>query len=107
MELMDLVMEIAPTVLMAILTYVGYLAKNVFETYIKNKEVKEIVIDTVKFVEQKFSDLDSQGKFNTCKAKVLDYLASKGIEMSELELEILIESAVNGLKQGMTQKQLN
>ena len=35
----------------------------------------------------------------TCKEKALEWLNSKGLKISDTELDILIESAVNGLKQ--------
>ena len=63
----------------------------------KEKTKKMIVEDSVRFVEQKFKNLSSKKKFEKAKGYALELLTDKGITISDLELEILIESVCNNL----------
>lgn len=60
-------------------------------------QIKAIIEDTVVYVEQiaKNLNIDSAGKFELAKDKAIAYLKSKGFEVSEVELTVLIEAAVN------------
>ena len=55
---------------------------------------------TVKYVEQitKNVMVTNEDKLIKAKEKALEWLNSKGLKISDTELDILIESAVNGLK---------
>ena len=69
-----------------------------YTKYVDTQTKKEIVKDTVNYVEQVFKDIHGAEKLEKAKEKALEWLNEKGIKISETELEILIESAVNGLK---------
>ncbi len=90
----NLILSILGTIITAIGGYVGTLYKK----YVNNKVKKQIVEDTVKYVEQITKDMaiSSESKFNKAKEKTVEWLNEKGIKYSETEIEILIESAVNG-----------
>ena len=48
----------------------------------------------VQFVEQVYKDLHGEDKLNTALEAASDMLAEKGITVSELEMRVLLESAV-------------
>ncbi len=90
---LNLILSILGTILTAIGGYIGTLYKK----YMNDKTKKQIVSDTVKYVEQitKDTSISSKNKLQKAKDKALEWLNSKGIKISDTELEVLIESAVN------------
>ena len=66
----------------------------------RSKTKKEIVEATVKYIEQIYKGVmvSNEDKLSKAKEKALEWLNSKGLKISDTELDILIESAVNGLK---------
>ena len=89
--------EILTTVLTAIIGYIGIKAKSIFEKYINDKTKKSIVEETVKYVEQIGKTLSCEEKKQKAHDKALEWMIEKKINVSDTELEILIESAVNCL----------
>ena len=98
-------LEILNTILVAVAAYVGVQIKAAYQKYVNDKTKKEIVGATVKYVEQICKSLDvkktSQEKFEDAKNKSLEWLNEKGIKISDTELEILIESAVNSFNESI------
>ena len=89
--------EILTTVLTAIIGYIGIKAKGIFEKYVNDKMKKTIIEETVKYVEQVGKDLTCKEKKQKAHDKALEWMIEKKINVSETELEVLIESAVNCL----------
>lgn len=101
MELiMDNLMQILATVITAVASYIGVQIKKAYTKYVDTKTKKEIVDTTVKYVEQIYKNamVSNEDKLNKAKEKALEWLNTKGLKISDTELDILIESAVNGLK---------
>lgn len=98
--ILDNIMPIVVTLLTAILSYIGVKIKNIIEKFTNEKLKKEIVCSTVRYIEQIFKNnlITSEEKYETCKNKALEWLNKKGLNVSDTELEILIESSVNCLK---------
>lgn len=102
MELLDALkpalLEIATVLFTA---FAGWLAVKVNEWLYANKEeanakqTRAIVEATVKYVEQVGKSLGSEEKFELAKQKAVEWINSKGLSVSEVELEILIEASVN------------
>lgn len=90
-------LQILATVITAVASYIGIQIKNAYTKYINTKTKKEIVKSTVAYVEQVSTALKSEEKFAQAKTKATEWLNNKGISVSETEIEILIESAVNAL----------
>ena len=80
-----------------IVSYVGFQAKNIYQSFINEKIKKYIVEKTVNYVEQIGTDLTCKEKKDLALKKSLEWLDEKKINASDTELEILIESAVNCL----------
>lgn len=87
--------EIIYTVLTAVFSFIGIKIKSIYERYINNNIKKNIVEDTVKYVEQVYKNVSSTKKYNKAKENIITLLNESGINITELELKVLIESAVN------------
>lgn len=96
--LQNYLLEILATVITAVASFIGLTIKNAYTKYINTQTKKEIVKDTVNYIEQVYKDIHGQEKLSKAKEKALEWLNEKGIKISDIELEILIESAVKGLK---------
>lgn len=94
------IIEILATIITAVASYIGVQIKKAYTRYVDTKNKKEIVKSTVQYVEQIYKGVmvSNEDKLNKAKEKALEWLNSKGLKISDTELDILIESAVNGLK---------
>lgn len=96
--LQNYIFEILATIITGLASFIGVSIKNAYTKYINTKTKKEIVKDTVNYVEQVFKDIHGEEKLEMAKTKAIEWLNEKSIKISTTELEILIESAVNALK---------
>lgn len=90
-------LSIALTVASFIAAYLGLKAKTILanmEVEQNNKQIREIVESTVSYVEQIGKLLGSEEKLAEAKKVALDWLNQKGLKVSEVELNTLIESTV-------------
>ena len=74
--------------------------KKVYEEKANTETAKQVAEDAVRFVEQVYKDLHGKEKLEKAVEQVSQILASKGINLSEAEINMLIESAVYGLNEG-------
>ena len=82
-----------------VLTKISKFAKEKFnETQLS--VISIIVKNVVQCVEQTFKDLHGEEKFNGAKNKLIAILETKGIKLTDEEIAILIESAVNEMNKG-------
>lgn len=86
------------TVFTTIISFVGLKIKVIYEKYVEEKIKEEIVENTVKYVEQLYKDLDGVEKLKIAKENILLLLKEKSIKITELELNVLIESFCNNYK---------
>ena len=101
MELIqDNLIQILATIITAVASFIGVSIKKAYTKYVDTKTKKEIVDLTVKYIEQIYKGvmISNEDKLSKAKEKALEWLNSKGLKISDTELDILIESAVNGLK---------
>lgn len=94
----DNIVQIMSAVITGVISYLGVRLKNIYQEYIQDKQKKEIVDKTIRYVEQTGVGLSCEEKKERSKEKALEWLNEKGLKTSDTELEILIESAVNYLK---------
>ena len=95
------ILEIIAAILTGIASFIGIKIKKVYEEYVNTKVKKDVVDSTVKYIEQVYKDIHGEEKLNKAKEKALEWLNEKNISVSDTELEILIESAVNGFNNGL------
>ena len=96
----DNLIQILATIITAVASFIGMSIKKAYTKYVDTKTKKEIVDSTVKYIEQIYKGvmISNEDKLSNAKEKALEWLNSKGLKISDTELDILIESAVNGLK---------
>ncbi|WP_346697872.1 phage holin, LLH family [Thomasclavelia spiroformis] len=97
-ELQPIIMNAAVVILTAIGSYVGLKVKTFIKEKADTDAKKKVVETTCKYVEQIYKDLDGAAKLEKAKDNILEQLNEKGITISELELDVLIEATVNGFK---------
>lgn len=101
-QVLNIILPAAATLLAAWFAVLGNKIKIAYEEK-ANTEIKQnIVKATVAWVQQLYSALEGPEKLEKAVERASALLSEKGIPISELELEMLIESAVYGLKQGLT-----
>ena len=102
-QVLDLLLPILATFLTGVFTYLGNKIKNAYETKLKNETAKTIVDDTVRYVQQVYKDLEGAEKLQKAIEKAQEVLAEKGIILTDVEINMLIESSVYTLKNILTQ----
>lgn len=89
------------TIIMGALTgllgWVGATIKKFIKKIEKNKIIREVINDCVRYVEQKSKTETIQNKYEMAKDKAVNILNSKGIDITDDEIDLLIESFVNSL----------
>lgn len=90
----DVVLGVLGTALTGILGYLGVHFSKILDKYFNTSEKREVVKTAVRFVEQVYSAYDGAYK----KEKAIEYvqqtLAERGITITDLELNGLLEAAV-------------
>lgn len=90
---------------LAVLTAVGSYFGNKIKNYLDSKErarvIKEAVESAVGQAARIEPKLTGHEKYEWAAEKVSEYLGTKGITISELELEIAIEKAVNAVSKNV------
>ncbi len=87
-------MELIGTVLLAVAGALGLIIKNLATKYLNDKTKQAVAKIVVQGVEQVYKDLHGEEKLNQALDMFADLLTEKGIQCSELEMRILLESAV-------------
>jgi len=86
------------TVIITIIGYFGTVIKNTYSKHIDDNTKESVIKICVKAVEQLYSNLKGEEKLNKCIEYSNKMLKEKLIDISDLELRILIESIVNQIK---------
>lgn len=84
----------------ALFSWVGIQLKRLYQEHINTKIKEEVIKSTVQYVQQVYKDVSGEEKLQEAVKTASDWLVSKGLEVSEAELRVLIESAVYNMKQG-------
>lgn len=105
MENNEILSQILQVLIPALLTLItGWFAvlgdkiKRVYQEKINTQIKKDVVNSTVSYVQQLYKDLGGKEKQQKAIEQASLILAEKGITISEVELNMLIEAAVYGLK---------
>lgn len=72
--------------------------KNIYETKITDETKRNVIKTVVKAVEQIYYDLSGSEKLQKAKENIINMLNEKGITISELELDMMIEEICNSIK---------
>lgn len=82
------------SVLTAIAGYLGIVVKNLYQKYINDKTKQNVAKTCVKAVEQIYKDLHGEEKLQKALEAASEMLMNKNITITDIELRMLIESAV-------------
>lgn len=97
-ELISNILPILATALGGIIAYIGNKIKKYYDEKYRTETVDAIIKSTVDYVEQVFIDLKGKEKLDKARDVALSRLKNKGIDIDEVELTIIIEAFVRGLK---------
>ena len=87
-------MQILYTIVTAIAGYVAIVAKNLATKYINDKTKKDVAKTVVQAVEQLYKNLSGEERLGIAITSASEMLIDKGINITEVELRFLLESAV-------------
>ena len=93
-------LPIIGSIVTAVLGWVGLQIKALYERYINTKEKQAVCKTVVAAVDQIYKDLGGEEKLDKAIEAASDMLNARGITCTELELRMLLESAVYALKGG-------
>lgn len=86
--------------LTAVAGYFGAQIKKLYEKYVNDKVKQDVVRTCVKAAEQLYHDLGGPEKLRKAQEGIREMLDEKGIPISDLELNMLIESVVSEFNYG-------
>lgn len=92
-----------PVIAAAVTALAGFLGaqlKGLYQKYINDKTKESVVRTCVKAVEQLYHDLSGPEKLEKAKDGVVEMLNEKGIPISDLEMNLLIEAVVSEFNYG-------
>lgn len=85
----------------ALAGFVGAQIRELYQRYVNDKTKQDVVRTCVKAVEQLYHDLGGPEKLEKAQEGVRQMLEEKGIPISQLEMELLIESVVAEFNRGL------
>ena len=92
-------MEILYALVLAIAGCIGTAIKNIYKKVVDDQTKEKVVKTVVKAVKQLYSDLSGEEKLEKAIENITAILAEKGITVTELEVRMLIESAIEEMKE--------
>ena len=96
--LQPFLLEIIITILTAIATYFGTKVKKLYEEKCNDETKRKVVATVVNAIEQLYKDLNGEEKLEKAKESIIEMLNEKGISITELEMNMLIEEVCNSFK---------
>lgn len=101
-QLQPIIINAAVVIITTVGGFLGKICYNWVKEKIDTEEKKKVVESTVKYVNQIYKDLDGESKLQQAQDTILEQLNEKGIKITDLELRVLIEAAVNSFKDTAT-----
>ena len=99
-QALSIIVPAAATLLATWLAVLGAQMKAKYNEKINTETKRNIVNMTVEYVQQVYKELNGEEKLQKALEQASTLLMEKGINVSEVELRTLIESAVYGIKSG-------
>ena len=94
----NFISEYGLMILYALLTalagFIGTQIKKIYENHVNDETKQKVVATCVKAVEQLYHDLNGEEKLDKAKENIFAMLSTKGIEITDIEIDMLIESCV-------------
>lgn len=86
------------TMLMGLISYLGYRAQQIYEKYLNDKLKREQADMVCQAINQLYSNLSNEEKLSKAIENLKTIFLEKSIPSTELELRLLIESSVHKIK---------
>jgi len=106
-QVLSILLPALATLIAGWFAVLGNKIKVAYEEKINTQIKKQVVQSTVEYVEQVYKAINGDEKLQKAIEQATIILSEKGILISEVELRMLIEAAVYGLKQGFNGEGLN
>lgn len=106
-QVLSILLPALATLIAGWFAVLGNKIKTAYEEKINTQIKKQVVQSTVEYVEQVYKAMGGEEKLQKAIEQATIILCEKGIIISEIELRMLIEAAVYGLKQGLNGESLN
>lgn len=101
-QCLDIILPAIASVVAVLFGVLGTKIKQIYNEKVQDETVRTVVENVVKWAQQTFEQTQGPEKLQAALEKASTILNEKGITVSETELNMLIESAVYGLKNGTT-----
>lgn len=101
-QCLDILLPAVASVISVLLGVLAAKIKTAYDNKVQDEIVRTIVKSVVEWAQQVYQDCEGPEKLQKALEKASAILNEKGITISDEELNMLIESAVYGLKQGIT-----
>lgn len=95
------VLPVLAAALTALAGFIGTQVKDLYRRWVDDKTKEAVVRTCVKAVEQLYHDLGGPEKLEKAREGIGQMLEEKGIAISQLEMEMLIESVVAEFNRGL------
>lgn len=92
------VLEIIVAILTAIAGFIGTKIKAKYEEKVNDDTKRAVVKTVVNAVEQLYKDLSGSEKLEKAQENIVAMLNDKGINITELEMQMMIEEVCNSFK---------
>ena len=92
-------------IVVAIGGFIGLCLKNLLTRLLNDKTKRDVAKKAVRYVEQVCKELHGDDKLNEALKATSQLLAEKGISITDLELRVLVEAAVNEMNKGLEEKE--
>ena len=99
----DYLVQIVQVIVSVIFGMLGIAIRRMMKAYINNDAKHTVAKDVVQAVEQIYKDLHGEEKLNAAIYMFAEQLRGNGISISDDEMRILIESAVNEFNRKRTE----
>lgn len=102
-QCLDIILPAIASVVAVLFGVLGTKIKQIYNEKVQDETVRTVVENVVKWAQQTFEETQGSEKLQAALKKASTILNEKGITVSDTELNMLIESAVYGLKNGTQQ----
>ena len=93
----QIIIDYLPVILASIGTFLVARLSKLWTKIAEDKTKRDIAATTVRYIEQVFIDLHGKEKLQKAKESMSELLISKGINITEVEITMLLEEAVKNM----------
>lgn len=95
------IIEIIIAIFTAIASFIGAKIKKIYEEKVNDETKRKVVKTVVNAIEQLYQDLSGNEKLIEAQKNIVNMLNEKGIAITELEMNMLIEETCNSFKKSI------